>query len=425
MKKFALLVVFFAVFSLSVFADDDAILDVPGRIAYIGDDFNVYSLSLHDGGLVTLTEDGSEVQHYEWPTWSDSGKLAFFCCDPVFSGRPGVEAFVSEGGMEAAVRVYNSSDEVFTYASWSPQDCDEGTGCRDLAMLLSQPGRGIFEVEIVRSNNLDPERQLVGEGSPFYSSWSPDGTQMLLFRENRRLDIYSVTRNETEKVQELPGFFQAPSWSPVDDRLLIGRLGENGDSTDLVILANDETRVLVDGLTGLVSFTWSPDGNYVAYRTATDSLVGTVTIVDAVTGEVVSESAVENVLAFFWAPDSEKIAFVTLSTPRGSFNASLPTMPIANPAQQTEGLAWGVLDIETDETWVYGAFVPTSEMIYMFNFFDQFAQSHQVWSPDSTHIVFSEQTPEGNSTISVLDMTRQNSVPFFIADGVIGIWSYN
>ena len=68
--------------------------------------------------------------------------------------------------------------------------------------------------------------------------------------------------------------------------------------------------------------------------------------------------------------------------------------------------------------------MPTTEMVYLLNFFDQFAQSHSVWSPDSAHIVYSQMISEQQQVISILDMTRPDTVPFNVAEGVIGIWSY-
>lgn len=424
MKRwFLLLVVLLSVTGLQ--ADEDALLDVPGRVAYIGSDYNVYTLSLHDGGLAQLTDDASRVRRYQWPTWADNDKLAYFCCQPLTGGFF-TDIYVSSDGEIPGEQVYSGDGEVFTYAYWSPQDCQGGENCRDLAVLLNQGG--FFSVEIFRNSAEGTENQTVGIGSPFYYSWSPDGRRMLLQRNNRRMEIYDVEDDELRVLDQRPGLIQAPEWSPVDDRLLFGALnnGENNDlATDLVIIANDEVQVLLEGIPGLVVYNWSPDGNYVAFRTLVDGDLSGITVVDTITGEVVAQTIGEDVYAFFWSPNSEKIAYVTLTTPQGSFSASNPNITrIAGQSQQQFDLAWAVLDVAADESRRYGTFTPTDEMIYIFNFFDQFAQSHRLWSPDSTHIVFAEITEAGDAEINVLDMTRPNAVPFSIADGFIGIWSY-
>jgi TolB protein len=62
-------------------------------------------------------------------------------------------------------------------------------------------------------------------------------------------------------------------------------------------------------------------------------------------------------------------------------------------------------------------------MIYVLSFFDQFAQSHRIWSPDSAYLVYSEITGEDETVLSVLDIRRPDSTPIIVADGVIGFWS--
>jgi TolB protein len=405
-------------------ADEDVVIELPGTIAYIGSDYNVYSYNLHVGGINALTDDASSSRHYQWPTWSNGNQLAYFCCDPTFSGVPEVEIFVSDDGMTSGETIYRNLGQIFTYAAWSPSECDSDDTCRDLGVLLSNLDVGRFSVDVFRSSGeTEPEIRSPGLGSPFYFSWSPDGRQMLLQRNGRRLELFDLISENVERLTPIPGAFQAPEWSPIDDRLLFGVRNAVG-ATDLVVVANSEQLVLEPDIPGLVLFNWSPDGNYVAFRTYAGENLSPLYVVDTVTGKLVAETIVEGVVAFFWSPDSSKIAFLTFSTAEGSFSASAQVMPVSLPAQQTDGLVWSVLDVSTGETRRYSTFLPTRDMLYLLTYFDQFNQSHQLWSPDSTHIVFSELSPDGEPKISILDMSRPDTVPFSIADGVIGIWSY-
>lgn len=411
--------------------NDNPILELPGKIAYIGEDRNVYTLALHSQDPFALTDDATQQRRYQWPTWSDDGRLAYFCCEPNARGSV-MDVFVSADGESAGEQIYSGESETFTYAYWAPSNCADGETCRDLGVLVSQLVAGTFSVELIRdgvgTTYESGETQRVGLAAPFYFSWSPDGTHMLLQRFNSRFELYDVASEEREQLPEVVGSIQAPAWSPVDDRLLIGVRNPDGETTDLVIVANNEPVILVQNLPGLVSYSWSPNGDYIAYRAAAANGVSSVYVVDSVTGERIAQSAVEQVFAFFWAPNSKMVAYATLDSTGGSFSAeNMPdTVFVSSPAQQqNNGLSWGVVDISTGTNRIYGAFQPTTEMIYLLNFFDQFAQSHQVWSPDSTHVVYSEVTPEGNGVISILDMTRPDTVPLFIANGVIGIWSYN
>jgi TolB protein len=244
---------------------------------------------------------------------------------------------------------------------------------------------------------------------------------MLWQRNNQRMDIYDVNSNRIiDTLSQEPGVFSAPAWSPVDDRLLFGSLNEENQSTDLVIAANSETNTLAPRLDGVIYFSWSPDGDKVAYTSEQGPLI----IVDAVTGETVADSAVSGVLAFFWSPDSQHIAYITLATPPSSINAK-QTATQQTVVQEATGIAWSVMDVEETTTRRYGSFVPTREMLYLLVYFDQFSQSHRVWSPDSRYLLYSETTANGRASINILDTTQSNIVPFSIAEGLIGVWSFS
>jgi TolB protein len=275
-------------------------------------------------------------------------------------------------------------------------------------------------VKLIQDTDEPATSKTIGRGAPFYYSWSPDGTRMLWQRNNQQMDIFDVEQDAiVETLTQRPGNFFSPAWSPVDDRLLFGALNAEGDATDLIIVAGGQTKILAPGLNGPVSFAWSPDGNRVAY---TDGQ-GPLFVLDAVTGETVMGSSVTGVLAFYWSPDSESIAYLTLAISPGTFSASAGGVNVAR-AQTPEGLVWSVMDVQAGTTRRYTSFVPTQEMIYMLRFFDQFAQSHRVWSPDSRHLLYSEITSDNRPSISVLDVTRADTVPLTIAEGVLGVWSF-
>lgn len=404
-------------------ADDNrAILDVPGQIAYIGSDYNVYTISLRDDVVNQLTDDASSLRQYLYPTWAEDNRLAYFCCVPRVGMPSLTEVFISQDGIAAGDSVYTGVGEVYNYAYWSPQTCAIDATCRDLAVLIGRAGS--LAVDIFRNSQTETTAQTIGTGGPFYFSWSPDGRRMLLQRNNRRFDILDLDKGELERLDATPGAIQAPSWSPVDDRLLIGIRSDDGTATDLAIISDDQSQIIADELPGLVSYNWSPDGNYVAYRTIFNAVIGSLVIADSVTGAIVSQTRSDEVVAFFWSPDSKSIAYTSLSTSRGTFSAD-GAVRVSTNQQDTIELAWSVLDVETGAIRRYSNFRPTDPMLYVFTYFDQFAQSHHLWSPDSTHLVFSEITPDGSPVINVLDMTRPDTVPFYIADGVLGIWSFH
>lgn len=422
-----LLVALFALVAntkLSAQTSDSGLL---GRIAYIGADLNVYSIDFTKNAQIKLTDDATltqnNVRYYRWPTWSTDGRLAYFLTS-INNNASGVTAFVSKNGESAGEQVYSGDNELFQYAYWSPQNCAEGTRCRDLSILLSrqQDGKTGLFIELVRNTEQGTSNRLIGQSeSPFYYSWSPDGTRMFWQQKAGTLDIYNVNNNTIIKtLSQTPGTFQAPAWSPVDDRLLFGVLNADSISTDMVIAANGEVKTIARSLQGSIDFSWSPNGNYVAYTHQGSPLY----IVDAVTGEQVAQSTISGILAFFWSPNSQYIAYITRTNTQTLFNVISDPSPIISSNQEIPTVTWSVLKLDTGSTHRYGTFRPTEEMWYLLLFFNQFSQSHRVWSPDSTHLIYSQIVANNQPVISLLDTSQPDSVPFAIATGLIGVWSF-
>lgn len=399
--------------------------EIPGKIAYIGTDYNIYVWTGLGVDPIQLTTDADRdralIRRYQMPTWATDGRLAYFGTE-INPDSYTMTVYVSADGTTQGDAIYTGEDEVLNYAAWSPQNCAMAASCRELAILLNNRTTGGLFIRMIEDQVADYPNEIIGRGGPFYFSWSSNGENMLWQRNNRRLDIFSVSQREViDELDYRPGIFQTPHWSPVDDRLLVGTLNENESTTDLAIISNGEVETLVEGLEGVVYFAWSPNGNYVAYTSRNQTLV----VLDSRTGDVVTETLVSGIGPFFWSPDSSKIAFVTLATPEGTFTTKVDGL--ARPPHQAElpDLAWSVVDVDTGEVRRYSAFVPTAEMVYMFTYFDQFAKSHSLWSPDSRYLVYSEVSDDMDAIISIIDTSVQDTFPLSIAEGYLGIWSYN
>src|SRR5258706_15658817 len=97
-------------------------------------------------------------------------------------------------------------------------------------------------------------------------------------------------------------------WSPVDSKLLIGTVGDTSESTNLVIAQGTKRQVLLKNLDGPVSFAWSPDATKVASVAAFDKLV----VTDVATGKTLAEGNQSNVVAHFWSPQSDRVAYLVV-----------------------------------------------------------------------------------------------------------------
>ncbi len=384
-----------------------------GQIAIAGSDGNIHLYDPTSGTFTQVSTDGdNRFRRFDWPTWSTDGRLAYFGVSVAEGDGYSLGIFVrpAEGG--EAEKVYTSSRENFTYAFWSPADCPAGN-CRDLAVLAS-PNGSFFTLKRVRvSDEADPEISDLGEGAPFYWDWSPDGQSMLWARFSASLEVYDSAADEISLTyEESQGFQRAVDWSPIDNRVLSAVLNEDGTS-DLMIFKGQTRTPIAEDLQSVVAFEWSPDGTQIAFLNGLD---GALTVVDSATGKFVAAPASE-VVAFFWSPDSQKIAYLTF----GQSDAGSS----ARPDFQEILLEWHVYDLASASSNSLSLFVPTDTMIYYLSFFDQFARSHRLWSPDSRYLVYGEALSDGSQQVSLIDVTTPGVSPQMIMAGEIGIFSWN
>lgn len=419
-------IITFIVLSLSlnsIFAIDE-VNDLSGKIAIIGTDYNIYTYIADTNEQIQLTQDASVDRHYQFPTWSTDGRLAYFCCEASPNLSPNAQAHISANGEVAGDVLYENEGAFIIYAYWSPADC--GTNCRELAMLTSD-ALGL-SVDVLQDSDT-PSTTKIGSGGPFYYHWDSTGTQMIFHRGNSDLDIYNRTQDDiSSSLENSSGTFQTPVWSPIDDRILIG-IGNSGGNTDLATIEDGEVSVLVSDISGLLAFLWSPDGRYIAYRTLDQFGFSGLTVVNAETGEIIIEDQSTSAISFFWSPDSKKIAYISLSEVDNSRSASSGIHVSQNFVQNDSPtqLVWNVLDIETETNLSYSSFVPTYEMLYLLTYFDQFAPSHRVWSPNSRFLLLSGTLSGENQNepkVYAVDTADATEQPITIADGIFGIWSF-
>jgi TolB protein len=172
------------------------------------------------------------------------------------------------------------------------------------------------------------------------------------------------------------------------------------------------------------AFVWSPSGEFLALAGSSRlvSYLGSILNVYRDLALISEDTIVQtlliqdNVIAYFWSPDGSKLAYVTPSPTTG--------MP-----------RWMVLNIDDGERWPLVDFEPSSDQLTMFQFFDQYAYSHSLWSPDSQSIVFAGRLADGASSVSAgantslqrshIIVVGADPVPTTqtIANGTLGIWS--
>jgi TolB protein len=136
--------------------------------------------------------------------------------------------------------------------------------------------------------------------------------------------------------------------------------------------------------------------------------------------------SLERVRAFFWSPDGSKIAFLVDSVgPR--INASLSNLRrgrgrVLNQFQPGREMELWVVDIATGNSRLLTTFTPTPIFLLQFlPFFDQYALSHRLWSPDSTALVIPTLQDE---TPHLMVVPVNGGSPDVLRVGDMAFWSH-
>ena len=211
------------------------------------------------------------------------------------------------------------------------------------------------------------------------------------------------------------GVFRAPSAS--SDGRYEAFLATKPDGGAAVVTATSDgaSRHEVD-VFGSAAFGFAPSGSRLAFvaADAADAIgpfpIGTLRVVDAASGDVRSLPAT-GVVAFFWSPDGRRIATIGLTTPtdpstalvdRGAGHGPEPAPGLARLASVRGGVADDVPDPAIEGIPVGLQFIDvdagTASPIQRLDlsplfvnqvlpYFDQYALSHRVWSPDGASIL--------------------------------------
>ena len=209
--------------------------------------------------------------------------------------------------------------------------------------------------------------------------------------------------------------YMAPSWSPnVNKVAMCQDLALNVHAIYIGDFENGGVSTLME-MKDICSFSWNPNGRNLAVLRDIDRDTGYyrgLSLVDAESGEG-GQITADPVLAFFWSPIGERLAYIT-------------------PSEAADGsVRWCILDTVSHEKRYLDDFTPSQEQLITFMFFDQYSQSHTPWSPDGKSLIFSgllghrevrTELPHASETfIFVADVDGDSSVNE-ISKGTFASW---
>lgn len=401
-----------------------------GRIAFASVDGAIRSVRSDGGDAIVVarpdlaTKTGGFKGAYTWPVWSPDGSTLLLSRVTEEDGGRLQASLVRApaSGSGAPSLIYRDDPGSFGigkgvphYAVWSPD------GHR--VALVAGGGSGLMTLFVDPSAEFAPDAFVGGEA--MFLAWSADSAHLLVHhgKSLRLVEFDEHGRRNGGSLAVGGGSFDylAPQFEPAGDRFVyveadgarsVIKLGWAGGDAD-----NAETKVLADAV-GQLAFRLSPDGRIVAFLENEDQRVfRQLVVVDTATGE-------RNILlsrpmhSFWWSPDSTRIAVASLADGR------------------LDALAWSVIDVVTRQEIGLGVNVPTAEFQFMQTFFDQYAHSHAIWSPDSRAIVVfgamleapnesrdaDSDAPDSGAQAWVLDAAGDRP-PEKVGAGYIGAWS--
>lgn len=430
-----------------------------GSLAVVGIDGNIYLMDQGGSNIKPITDDAqiptgeeSNLIIYQQPTWShDSKTLAFIRISQLDDGINPNNYSISTYDLED-----ENLSQIFTndtlnpfYMYWAPNNEQIG--------FLTQSNDGIKLILHKVSVNGD-SNQILDVGAPYYWSWSPSSEYMLIHAgaadgnsSSERLSFLNLTNTTVTEVMfdHTPSNFQTPSWSP-EGKLLVAI--ETRDGINKLVLTDQYgflEQTLIE-FNGSIGFGFSPDRKKVAAilgdPESGDIIRGQLHVIDLENPEEIKTTEETNTIAFFWAPDSNQIAYFGYNI----FSGEVEIQPVesggefeqdqqdgAKPDEdqvietegQTEEFQVGMvnlnrLDIEENETVQLSDFFrPTDQFLTFLFFFDQYQLSSTIWSPDSRNLVLSV-NPFDRAPEIWIAASSGNLTPRRIASGLFSVWSW-
>jgi TolB protein len=383
-----------------------------------------------DGGVRTIDATGAAERRFDvtaalaqYPAWSPDGhRLAIISLDDDGAGVVVVDdaAPPTATAEPAPAAIYRSVDMPPFYLFWSPDGRQVTflTSELDGLALRSAPADGSDDGGVVR------------RGAPMYWDWTADDRMLVHaggdgpagFIGELRMDGSFAAPSDI-----MPGPFQAPAVSD-DGRRAYVVTDVGGQAIVTEDTDGGSRRV---GVTGATALDWSPsEAAGLAFVTPPGTPevpigpIGPLDILD--TGSSTPRRLLdETVLAFFWSPDGASIAALALDT-----DAPQPVASRLPPGRPATGDPSGVRTVvrlvvldaaDGTITLELPVQLSTPFINQVLPFYDQYARSHSLWSPDSKAVVLPLVDDDDVAHIAVVP--TDGRPPSIVADGEIAFWA--
>jgi len=351
-----------------------------------------------DGGIIVIDIDGTTIETIEPPSGARYSQPIWASPDTIVYAQVAVD----DNRLEA-IRL--GADTLWSVGLATPPFYylpAPGTDTATVLSLRNNPDQpGLLTEQITGQGVVEQ----VGDESPFYASWDPDGSGFASHIGDARLD---VTDSSTDTISTSSSGYQAPVWLTGG---LVGLRNQGGDT--LLSLWTDASFTDVAKVRGAARFV--AKGSSIAIITGGDIATGGIqasaqalptitsgvlTVIDLEQGSFTSVTSDRSPF-FQWDPAGERLLYVTF---------------VDDPAPALVWHVWEdgeITDFEPfapEPSW-FGTVVP---------FFDQYAQSVSLWSRDGSAFAYPALV-DGTPQIMLQNLTDQS--PTSIIPGTWVAWS--
>ncbi len=283
------------------------------------------------------------------------------------------------------------------YYSWDPTN-------RRLAML-GNGSSGTIELAVL--DTADGSFTTLAGGAPFYFDWSPDGTQIV---QHVGTDTLRIMDLEGAVLHSQPsrGEYQAPQWT-ADGVVWQESIGGSISARGLAHLQSEQQQIrlgepgaewrVIAEPSGFTQFGLA--GDRLAYLETGAGAGGALWLVDENGPQLLAE---DGVLGFQWNRQGSAVAWLELVT---------------GDIVQARWVVWA-----PEQTITFETHTPTPGFVTRYlPFWDQYARSSSIWSPDGEAFVFTRLDADDGALVFVQPVD-EDAPSIRIGPGEVATWSY-
>lgn len=389
---------------------------------------------------------GSLVSHavpgvsFALPAWSPDGtRVAAIAAGP---DATSIDVFTVRGtaaDRAEPIVIYRSQDRPPFYLYWTPDS-------QRVSFLATEPAS--IALRIAPTDGSAPldgsgPGAIVRQGAPLYFDWEAADRLFLHVGVGSSAFVGDVGLDGAAVAPALPGTgdFRLAS-SSRDGRYLAYSRGRADLSGEIVVASRDGTGEHSLPVFGPAAFLFDPTGDSLAFIAADQPAtaaagfpLGALRLIDARSGAV--RTLVDgSVVGFFWAPDGRTIATIRVVRAADQSTAAATTASAASVAAAASAATAAATASPPPTVEVRLGFVDVASGVVraerpvllgdafvgnILPYFDQYALSHHLWSPDSASILLPLDDTTGRTHLTIVP--ADGAAMRTVTDGVSGFWS--